>query len=306
VNFSSFETIIACQLFLTFVLVSVCQKLRLHKAGNEDTFFSPNPTCSFSPPLGHLSVATSTMATTPASKKRKTTAPATHAKCKMHKGDEDVRRYCNGSSKKGHRCTSRVTRTASEEQLVAGYLPVCRVHTKQKIYAGYCEVTASCGQRCNRLVAWTPCTSQRCEEHSDAVLTCHIMRLPAELRMQIIDLLIPGGESNSGIYCIWWTAAQLFRVNKQINSETTTLIYKSKARPCSVSFYGSSFRLLGEEYSLSCKPSSTLHSSQTARHRLHRFQHLSLRFHGNAYLGAQECLYKTLVNIWCLARAIMR
>jgi hypothetical protein len=65
---------------------------------------------------------------------------------------------------------------------------------------GHYEATAECGERCNRLVPARHCHNQLCEEHHDASLTCHLLRLPSEVRWVVFELVIRSGPVAVGDY----------------------------------------------------------------------------------------------------------
>ncbi|KIW08293.1 uncharacterized protein PV09_01211 [Verruconis gallopava] len=202
-----------------------------------------------------------------------------HIGCQLHNDDEIRKTRCNGLQKSGQRCRYKVNRAAAEALIADGYLPVCGVHREQHIYRGYCEATAECGERCNRLVICKPPENQLCEDHEEVQLTCHIMKLPTELRLMIFDLLIPEGDisfhnTGNGLS----STAALLRVNKQISNEVASLFFGSAKRTCVIQFPTAWPRGVsaGTLYSTRFLDFLPIDTSSLAKSSVYRFRHFEI------------------------------
>lgn len=229
------------------------------------------------------------------------------SECTLHRDDEERGKTCNGLKKDGNCCGSRVKPANCEDQAAKGLLPRCQVHVAQRLYAGRCEATASCGERCNRLIAWQPGYNQLCSDHENETLRCRIMTLPSELRLEIFDLLVPKGPMSDFGRGRYKDAFSLLLVNRIFHAETTRLLFLAGSHPCEVSVGAEGFELFGRHYNtdLVQLPQSWNHVSQVSQHRPDRIAHLELAI--KLQYGCQNdvILAKTIVSIWCIAQAIM-
>lgn len=178
----------------------------------------------------------------------KVNSDAHHSQCKLHVDNEDRLRVCNGIKINGKRCTSKIKDKAKCEFMKQTRLPVCGVHASQNLMLGHCQATAECGHKCNRLVETRPGYNQLCEEHKDVTLECHILKLPSELRLIIIDLILPAGPVRFPGRRGYRTAHALLETSKEISSEVSLALYKSKHRPCVAVVGGDKVEVLGTAY----------------------------------------------------------
>lgn len=242
-------------------------------------------------------------------KKRKSNSTTSHAKCRLHRDVENREKICNAVLKNRERCTSKIRCNDREAQLAKNQLPVCGLHTKQKLHAARCEALAACGERCNRRVPWLFCQKQLCFEHADVALPCRIMQLPTELRFQIFSHLVPRGQILACYPQLYRDICSLMSVNRCLHDEVSTFLFNSKRRPCQVTLSISAIRLLGASYDNdmpSTRRSGSRHISKAFEYRLERITHLRILCNVS-YGEISDCVISAYVsNIWFLAKALLR
>lgn len=155
-----------------------------------------------------------------------------YANCDLHQNDEQRDMQCPGTTKKGNRCQTYIRKPSDLHLNKYHQLPKCARHSDQFHMKGKCEATAACGEKCDRIVAAEPGYNQLCPEHLDLKLTPHLMRLPTELRLNIMGYCLPEGvNGTAAVAGLDEDAMNLLLVNRQIMAETRTFLYTTRTRP---------------------------------------------------------------------------
>lgn len=164
--------------------------------------------------------------------------------CPLHDDFEKLKTICNGVKISGTRCANNVKRQDSASSISRRRLSMCKMHASQTRTLGFCEAGAVCGYKCDRVVSWTPCENQLCERHRDATLTCHLLKIPADLRVMIFELLVPKGPITLRALRSYATTLNLLEVCEEINREVSRILFHYKERPCLIAISNNAIRLL--------------------------------------------------------------
>ncbi|KAK7183491.1 hypothetical protein PSPO01_10450 [Paraphaeosphaeria sporulosa] len=146
--------------------------------------------------------------------------------CKLH--ESPLSTQCNATTTRKLPCR----RAPDRSRYFPDVLPVCKQHKDTQIQAGHCQAIAECGRRCDRLAISHP-PFNLCGKHANGTdtLPCHLLKLPAELRVLIWRYTLP--ESISP-YSRWHPKRRdqvqqnmfsLLRVNRQISREALSVVY---------------------------------------------------------------------------------
>lgn len=140
--------------------------------------------------------------------------------CDLH--SNGLATHCNAFTRAGTKCTRKA------KIFDADYLPLCRTHEfawwyRTRKQAGRCQATEECGHVCNRLALYAP-PYHLCDKHDKGTTTlpCHLMRLPTELRLMVLQYLVPKEVSAS--VCDRSFGA-IMRVNREFYQEASTIVY---------------------------------------------------------------------------------
>jgi hypothetical protein len=146
--------------------------------------------------------------------------------CLLHGGKTAV---CFGTlkRKKGGHCVNKAI-----GPLRPGMLPMCRMHQDQLKESAWCRASLACGYECGQICVWRPHGFQLCPEHYEYPKTCHLLKIPIEMRLRIYGFLLPDQHIPARYRnprCLTSDGAQmctaLLRVNHQIHDEAVRLLY---------------------------------------------------------------------------------
>jgi hypothetical protein len=132
------------------------------------------------------------------------------------------------------------------------YLPVCKLHKKQRLRLGYCKAETTGRGACHRLIKWKPPFFELCDAHREWTgMPCHLLKLPTEIRMEIFSYLLPDRPISAwldrslrrdGFKC----TSDLLLVSKQIHSEAQDVLYRTQ--PYTVSIQRNTLNMCGRAY----------------------------------------------------------
>jgi hypothetical protein len=154
-------------------------------------------------------------------------------------GKLDDRYYtqCASTNHGGWPCENLVESEVGSDMIEHGRLPVCEEHISDMVECmpGNCEATLPSGQRCNKFLPAEPGYNQLCRHHKDTVLRCHILRLPSEVRIIIIEKLVPQGLVDYNPWNrLYEMAFSLMLTCRKISSEAHSVLYESRKRPLAI------------------------------------------------------------------------
>ena len=154
--------------------------------------------------------------------------------CDIHRplNTKAVARCFGSRSRLGRHKGTRCERMLST--YVDGQLPVCVHHKSQVMKMMHCEATLKCGSSCNEIAPWKPHGYVLCEAHL-SLGQCYFMELPVEIRMVILQYLIPARP----VQARWHGAPNhrrdrtpvtesIFRVSKKVHEEVADLFYAGR------------------------------------------------------------------------------
>ncbi|KAF1992554.1 hypothetical protein K402DRAFT_416204 [Aulographum hederae CBS 113979] len=130
---------------------------------------------------------------------------------------------CKFQSKAGVSCQ----RTATYHR--QDCFSVCKTHKTQKMRVGVCKAVVK-GRQCGLTFKWKPPYNELCREHEKHKMPCHFLKLPTELRLMILQYLLPNQPvPSAGVNPLRSDRIKstlgLLRVNKQLCSDATEIIY---------------------------------------------------------------------------------
>ncbi len=138
---------------------------------------------------------------------------------------------CSGALKRrGGNCVNKAVGPVNP-----GMMPMCRIHRDQLKQSTWCRAQLPCGFECGRMCAWKLHGFQLCPEHYKYPMTCHLLKIPIEMRLRIYGFLlpdkpIPARYRNSRCLTSYdgrvYTA--LLRTNHQIHDEAVRLLYAAR------------------------------------------------------------------------------
>lgn len=153
-----------------------------------------------------------------------------------HKLNKQYYTQCASTNYDGFPCGNLVESEVGNDMVEHGRLPVCDEHISHMMECmpGSCEATLPSGKRCKNFIPAEPGYNQLCRHHKDAVLRCHILRLPSEVRLMIIDRVIPEGPVRhmpfEHLY-MYKIALSLMLTCRKISSEAHSVLYNTRKRP---------------------------------------------------------------------------
>ena len=135
---------------------------------------------------------------------------------------------CSGTlKKKGGSCVNKAL-----GPLNPGMMPTCGIHRDQLRQSAWCRASLPCGFECGQMCEWKPHGFQLCSEHYEHPMTCHLLKIPIEMRLRIYGFLLPNHpiparyrnsryltSDNEPVY------TALLRINHQIHDEAVRLLY---------------------------------------------------------------------------------
>jgi len=154
--------------------------------------------------------------------------------CQLH--DQKGLATCSAYLKRGNfKCSKQAT--MREPHMLA----TCKLHRGQLKPASRCQVQLSCGDKCAKICEWRLHAVQRCVAHTDAPTPSYFLKIPLELRARVYAYLLPEKTCQEprtllqaraeGASSQYQPSKQVFmdicRVNRQIHTEVTTLLYGS-------------------------------------------------------------------------------
>ena len=146
--------------------------------------------------------------------------------CLLHGREKAA--ICSGTLKrKGRQCANKAI-----PPLEQGMMPTCRIHQDQMKQSTWCRAPLPCGFECGRICTWKAHRFQLCPEHYEHPMTCHLLKIPIEMRLRIYGFLLPDKPIPArfrNFRCLTsydglvYTA--ILRVNHQIHDEAARLLY---------------------------------------------------------------------------------
>lgn len=115
---------------------------------------------------------------------------------------ESLLGQCSGLNKKTKQRCATLIGQSSRQNIHPKYLPTCASHRKQQVHAGWCQARKTGGNICGKLFRWKPQYPQLCADHRvhvDPNITCYFLKLPTELRQEIIRYLLPARAIDSTV-----------------------------------------------------------------------------------------------------------
>ncbi|EZF11593.1 hypothetical protein H112_07127 [Trichophyton rubrum D6] len=146
--------------------------------------------------------------------------------CGLHPADSP---NCNVHTLKGEACRYKGRNGIEPDGTIPGRLPVCGMHRPFAPSSARCKAMLPCGFECGRLFKWSPGEVRLCPDHDDMSQPCYFMIIPAELRMKIYQQLFLEPQTDKRPYSDSRSSkgnrTSIFRVNRKINEEATSVFY---------------------------------------------------------------------------------
>lgn len=136
------------------------------------------------------------------------------------------------------------------------------------------------------------------------------MRLPSELRLQIFECMLEDLDQAMLFYKSnerrdW---VSLMQVNYEFCSEISTILFRSPGRQVDAAVHVGGFDIFEVPYSLdphsSGPPKDRNHACMASQHCPERIMHLYLHIYVESMCESDDKLFKGLVNLWYLAKAV--
>ncbi|EGE00516.1 hypothetical protein TESG_07844 [Trichophyton tonsurans CBS 112818] len=146
--------------------------------------------------------------------------------CGLHPEDSP---NCNVYTLKGEACRYKGRNGTEPNGTIPGKLPVCGMHRPFAPSSARCKAILPCGFECGRLFKWSPGEVRLCPDHDDKSQPCYFMIIPTELRMKIYQQLFLEPQTDqqpcSDSRNTKGNRTSIFRVNRKINEEATSVFY---------------------------------------------------------------------------------